>query len=251
MSGLKVERVSAGVVVLSIDRPPSNYFDIGLLGALADACRVAAEDGARALLLRSTGKTFCAGADFGAAGNVELNPEALYVEAVRLFRRDLPMVAQVQGAAVGGGAGLALAADLRVVSDRSRFAVNFVKIGIHHGFGLTETLPHAVGQQRATDLLLTGRRIDGAEACRIGLADRIVSADRLDDAALELAEELAAAAPLAVRAVRRTMADNLADRVAEAVVREAAEQRALFQTEDFREGVAAVAQRRPGDFRGR
>lgn len=251
MSGLGVERVSDGVVVLTIDRPPSNFFDIDLLVHLADACQAAADDGARALLLRSTGKVFCAGADFGSAGDVELNPEALYVEAVRLFRRELPMVAQVQGAAIGGGTGLALAADLRVVSDRARFAVNFVQIGIHHGFGLTETLPRAVGVQRASDLLLTGRRVDGAEAHRIGLADRLVPAKALDEAALQLAEEVASAAPLAVRAVRRTMLADLADRVAVAVAREASEQRVLFETEDFREGVAAVAQRRLGRFQGR
>lgn len=249
--GLLTERISEHVTVLTIDRPDNNFFDLDLLAGLADACEEAARDGARALVLRSTGRVFCAGADFGESGDVELNPEALYREAVRLFRRSLPMVAEVQGAAIGGGAGLALAADFRVVSPRARFGVNFAHLGIHHGFGLSVTLPRAVGEQRALDLLLTGRRIDGEEAHRIGLADRLVDPEDLQATAVALAEEIAAGAPLAVRAIRTTMLGDLADQVEKAVVHEAAEQRVLFRTEDFREGVRAVGERRPGRFLGR
>lgn len=251
MSDLIVEQVSPYVISLTVDRSPHNFFDLSLLARLADAAEEASVSGARVLLLRSSGDVFCAGADFGASGDVELDPEGLYTQAVRLFRRELPMVAQVQGAAIGGGAGLALAADFRVVSPRARFAVNFVQIGIHHGFGLTETLPRVVGEQAALDLLLTGRRIDGKEAFRLGLADRLADAGDLPEVALALAEQVASGAPLASRAIRRTMTGGLADRVAQAVVREATEQRVLFATDDFGEGVRAVAERRAGNFVGR
>ncbi len=249
--GLHIERKNDHVTVLTLDRPPHNFFDRALVAEIADACEQAEHDGARALVLRGAGRAFCAGADFGASGDVELDPESLYREAVRLFRRSLPMVAEVHGAAIGGGTGLALAADLRVVSPEARFAVNFAQLGIHHGFGLTVTLPRAVGEQKALDLLLTGRRIDGREAYRIGLADRLAEADDLPDAALELAGRIAEGAPLAVRSIRRTMRGSLADEVERAISGEAREQRVLFGTEDFHEGVRAVAERRPGRFTGR
>jgi enoyl-CoA hydratase/carnithine racemase len=247
-AGLHVERTEENVAVLTIDRPPANFFDQTLLVAIAEASDAAAAEGARAIVLRSVGKVFCAGADFGATRHDELDPEGLYEQAAQLFRRSLPMVAAVHGAAIGGGVGLALAADFRVASPEARFGVNFAQIGIHHGFGLTVTLPKAVGEQAALDLLLSGRRIDGTEAYRIGLVDRLAPAGQATDVALELAREIAAAAPLAVRAIRATMLDGLATRVVAAMQHEAREQRILFETEDFREGVAAVAERRPGRF---
>jgi enoyl-CoA hydratase/carnithine racemase len=99
----------------------------------------------------------------------------------------LPVVAAVQGAAIGGGLGLAMAADLRVASPESRFAANFSLLGFHHGFGLTVTLPLAVGHQAALDLLYTGRRIDGTTAHRLGLCDTLVPPDQLRARATELA----------------------------------------------------------------
>ena len=151
----------------------------------------------------------------------------------------------------GGGLGLACAADFRVASPQSRFSANFARIGLHHGFGLSATLPAIVGQQRATDLLYTGRRIGGEEAERIGLADRLAEPDDLRGAALAFAGELASAAPLAVRAIRATMRAGIADRVRAATDAELAEQRKLWPTEDFAEGVRAAAERRPGKFAGR
>src|SRR5215475_9905172 len=211
-----VETVTIGDVTASlsgfvgtaqINRPPNNFFDAELIGSLADSYEWLEAHGARAIVLASAGKNFCAGADFtgrSAAGRVDGGGGAgeLYAQALRLFEAPLPVVAAVQGAAVGGGLGLACAADFRVASPQSRFSVNFAMIGLHHGFALTVTLPPIVGQQRATELLYTGKRIGGEEAARIGLADRLVDAGELRAAARELAAEIAAAAPLAVRAIR-------------------------------------------------
>ncbi len=134
------------------------------------------------------------------------------------------MVAAVQGAAIGGGLGLALVADFRVASPESRWSANFARLGFHQGFGLTVTLPAIVGQQKALELFYTGRRIDGAEAHRIGLADYLVPMEQLRDKARELALEIAESGPLAVRSIRRTMRRGLADRIRIATDHELVEQ---------------------------
>jgi len=160
-------------------------------------------------------------------------------------------VAAIQGSAVGGGLGLALVADFRVVSPEARFAANFTKLGIHPGFGLTYTLPRLIGPQRASLMFYTGRRIPGEQAVEWGLADVLAQADRLRDTAKDLAREIAESAPLAVRSTRATMRRGLADAVRAQTDHEFAEQSWLIRTEDHQEGVRAVAERRPGRFQGR
>src|SRR3954469_17161504 len=180
----------------------------------------------------------------------------LYDEAVRMFAARTPVVAAVQGAAIGGGLGVGPGAAMagggggarspafRVASPETRFAANFARLGFHHGFGITVTLPEVVGRQAALDLLYTGRRVKGDEAHAIGLADRLVEADRLRDEATALARELAASAPLAVRSIRETMRGHLAEAARTATQREREEPERLSATEDFQEGVRAVAERR-------
>jgi enoyl-CoA hydratase/carnithine racemase len=175
----------------------------------------------------------------------------LYREALRLFAAATPVVAAVQGAAVGGGLGLALSADFRVASPGSRFSANFARLGFHHGFGLSVTLPALAGQQTALDLLLTGRRVPGEEALALGLCDRLAEDDEVRPAAQALAAELARSAPLAVRSIRATLRAGLIERVQAALEREASEQDRLRDTADFREGVAASLERRTPRFEGR
>jgi len=247
--------ISALVGTAEINRPPNNFFDADLIGSLADCYRWLQAEGARAIVLASAGKNFCAGADFtgrSTAGRVNSGGGAgeLYEQALRLFEAPLPVVAAVQGAAVGGGLGLACAADFRIASPESRFSANFAMIGLHQGFGLTVTLPAIVGQQRATELLYTGKRIKGEEAKAFGLADRLVDTRELRGAAQDLAAEIASAAPLAVRAIRTTMRDGLADRIRAATARELAEQQKLWPTADFAEGVKAASERRAPNFTG-
>jgi enoyl-CoA hydratase/carnithine racemase len=251
LSDVTVEKGDDLVAVVEIHRPPENYFDAALIEDLADAYeRLDADDGCRAILLCSEGKHFCAGARLGAGGG-ERETHSLYEHGARMLAAGKPVVAAVQGAAVGGGLGLALSADLRVASPESRFSANFSRLGFHHGFGLTVALPEVAGQQVAYDLLYTSRRVRGEEAHALRLCDRLVEAGRVRDEARALAAEIAGAGPLAIRAIRATMRAGLVERFRAATEREAAEQARLAATEDFREGVAATAERRAPRFAGR
>lgn len=250
-----VETAPEHVAVVSFERAPHNYFTPELIGSLAGVLEDFAGDGrTRAVVLRGEGRHFCAGADFrssrgNSAGDAgDLDVEALYRHAIRMFAQPLPVVAQLQGAVIGGGLGLALAADFRVAAEETRLAANFAKLGIHQGFGLSVTLPRLVGEQRALDLLLTGRSVRAPEALSLGLIDAVAPAQEVSAAAVAKAAELAANAPLAVRAIRRTLREGLVDQIREAVGRESAEQGKLFRTADFREGVAAAAERRTPSF---
>jgi len=241
----------AHVATVEIHRPPANYFDASLIRQLGDAYeKIDATASCRAIVLCSEGKHFCAGANLGSASGAADEPRSLYREALRLFAAATPVVAAVQGAAVGGGLGLALSADFRVASPGSRFSANFARLGFHHGFGLSVTLPALAGQQTALDLLLTGRRVPGEEALSLGLCDRLVEDNEVRVAAHAFAVELARSAPLAVQSIRATLRAGLVERVEAALEREASEQDRLRETEDFREGVTASLERRMPRFNG-
>lgn len=247
--------LDAMVGVVEIRRPPHNFFDIHLIENIAAAFdQLSADPSCRAIVLASAGKSFCAGADFSPAGAKAREAGSggkLYRAAVRLFECAKPIVAAIQGSAIGGGLGLALVADFRVVAPEARFSPNFVKLGIHPGFGTTVTLPRLIGVQKASLMFYTGRRIDGETAVEWGLADSLVPAKNLREGALTLAREIAENAPLAVASTRATMRKDLAALVRAQTEHELAEQTALFSTQDYREGVRAVAERRPGQFVGR
>jgi enoyl-CoA hydratase/carnithine racemase len=252
LSDVTVALDDAHVATVEIHRPPANYFDAALIRELGDAYEtVDATPACRAIVLCSEGKHFCAGANFGAVSSPADEPRSLYREALRLFAARTPVVAAVQGAAVGGGLGLALSADFRVASPGSRFSANFARLGFHHGFGLSVTLPALAGQQTALEMLLTGRRVPGEEALSLGLCDRLVEDNEVRLAARALAAELAGSAPLAVQSIRATLRGGLFERVQAALEREASEQDRLRGTEDFREGVTASLERRTPRFQGR
>jgi enoyl-CoA hydratase/carnithine racemase len=248
------------VATVEMRRPPHNFFDSDLVGEIGDAFeRLDADPACRAIVFAAEGRSFCAGADFSqrmetgtvAEGSRSAAGRHLYKEAIRLFRTRKPIVAAVHGAAVGGGLGLALVADFRVTCQEARFSANFNRLGFHPGFGLTATLPRLVGVQQAALLFYTGRRIPGDEAVRIGLADLLVPQADIRGAATALALEIGQSAPLAVVATRETMRRGLIDAVEAATERELVEQDWLRRTEDFKEGVKAMAERRLPDFAGR
>lgn len=251
------------IMTVEIQRPPQNFFDFSLIGQIADAFAQADEDpNCRAIVLASQGKHFCAGANFGSgkddSGSRDFTEEGfrnttgiLYRNAARLFANTKPVVGAIQGAAIGGGLGLALVPDFRVACPEARFAANFVKLGIHQGFGISVTLPRIVGHQAASMMLLTGRRITGEEALAMGLVDVLTDQQSLRAEATKLAREIAENAPLAVKSVRATLRGELSAAVAKATEHELKEQQWLRATEDAQEGIRSVAERRPGNFKAK
>ena len=221
-------------------------------------------DGARAGVICSDGKSFCAGAQFGgndgaraknfgnfvnADENSDIGP--FYEAALRLYGVSIPLVAAVHGPAVGAGFGLALACDLRVICPETFMATNFVRLGIHPGFGISLVLPELLGAAKAADILLTGRRISGSECFEMGLANRLVAQDQVRPTAMALATEIASAAPLAVQSTRKTLRGDLAARVRSRLAHERQTQNWLATTSDAEEGIAAMLAKCDPEFSGK
>ena len=245
--------VQGHTAFIKINRPPNNYFDSNLISQIADFLEEQDRNvDCRSIILHSEGKHFCAGADFTKSSfkNESDAYADLYDQAVRLFRTTKPIIAVIQGAAVGGGLGVALAADFRVACPESRFSANFSKLGFHQGFGTTITLPRVVGVQKAKWMLLTSARLKGEEAYEIGLADYLVEKDNLMEKALELAAEINSAGPLGVQAIRFTVNEGIADEIEKIVKWELSEQDRLRETADFKEGIKASLERKEPNFKG-
>jgi enoyl-CoA hydratase/carnithine racemase len=223
------------VATVEIHRPPNNFFDYDLIREIADTYQTLDDE------------TDCRW------GQEQLDNQArqLYVEAVRVFSGRKPVVAAVHGAAIGGGLGLALSADFRVTCAEARFSANFARLGFHQGFGLSVTLPRLVGNTKASLMLFTGRRVKGDEAVAMGLADELVTQSEVRERAQGLAREIAGSAPLAVQSIRATLRAGLAEEIARITDHELAQQSSLRTSDDFREGIVAMAERREPDFKGR
>ena len=239
---------------IKINRPPNNYFDASLIESIADILdNLDKEIMCRSIILYSEGKNFCAGADFSKSNFIQGENiyENLYKQALRLFKTSKPIIAIVQGAAIGGGLGLALSADFRITCKEARFSANFGKLGFHQGFGTSVTLPRIIGNQQAKLLLLTSRRINGEEAYKIGLADIITDKNLLMEKAEELANEINTSGPLGIMAIRNTLNDGLVEEISKIVIKEAYEQNRLRGTKDFKEGINASINRREANFTGK
>ena len=238
---------------IKINRPPNNYFDASLIESIADILdKLDKEIICRSIILYSEGKNFCAGADFSKSNFIEGENiyENLYKQALRLFKTSKPIIAIVQGAAIGGGLGLALSADFRITCKEARFSANFGKLGFHQGFGTSVTLPRIIGNQQAKLLLLTSRRINGEEAYKIGLADIMTDKNLLMEKAEELANEINTSGPLGIMSIRNTLNDGLVEEISKVVIKEAYEQNRLRSTKDFKEGINASINRREANFTG-
>ncbi len=258
-------RISDHVAVLTLNREAErNAMTPELLDAFSD--RVSALRGdalVRVVVVTGTGRHFCTGADFrtsaellarsgfeGAAGRRE-SAKKIYSSFLSLLDLDVPVIAAVNGHAIGGGLGLALVADVRVVSAEAKLGANFVRLGLHPGMAVTYFLPRLVGVERAAELLFTGRIVTGAEAAAMGLAGHAVASADVLPRAMALAAEMAAAAPYAVRLTKRSLYAGLGYDARAAVELEAYAQALCADTEDVREGISALLEKREPVFRGR
>ncbi len=246
-----------GEIVL--DRPDNrNSMTPELLAAFAEASAVARADrDVRCVIVRGEGSCFSAGADFKATlqlDEVGLPHErsfAMYRPFLSLLDLEVPVVGALNGHAVGGGFGLALVCDLRIANRDARYGANFVRLGLHSGMAISYLLPRLVGLPRASELLYTGRLVDGAEAERMGLVNRAVTADEVLPEARALAREIAANAPLVVRTTKQAIVRGLAWDAKTAARLEAPIQAESLRTEDAREGMAALLEKRVPNFHGR
>jgi enoyl-CoA hydratase/carnithine racemase len=218
----------------------------------------------RCIILTGAGRAFCAGLDLGSqAGKTESlgvldNTEANMVEfnirdtpPIVLHGIDTPVVCALNGGAAGYGFDIALGCDIRIASDTAKMAPGFAKRGILPESGGTWLLPRIVGYARAAEIAFTGRTLSAQECVELGLVNETVPAEQLMDRAREMAGEIAANAPLAVRAIKRMMRAAETETFEQNVHHVFLQLLPLFRTQDFKEGVAAFIEKRQPDFKGR
>ena len=250
-----------GVLVVTLDRPTANAVDVGTSHALYDAfARLEDDPGLRVGIVTGAGERFfSAGWDLKAAAEGEAvdadHGPGGFAGLTELFDRSKPVIAAVNGLALGGGLELALAADLMVVADHAELALPEVRVGLVADSGGLLRLPRRRPEAVARELLLTGRRMTAEEAGRWGLANRVVPADDVMEAALDLAGQIEAGAPLAVAAIQEVLSATAGLDVRDAFARmrsgDLAAYTRMLGSADAVEGPRAFAEKRPPEWRGR
>lgn len=248
------------VAVITLNRPERlNTISGTMLDELSVALVAADRDPAvRAVVLTGAGRGFCAGLDLGdqssgsgldigaRAGELALRDAPPIV----LHGVDVPTIAALNGGAAGYGMDLALGCDIRIASERAKLAPAFTMRGVLPESGGTWLLPRLVGYSLAAEIFFTGETLEAGRLLELGLVSRVVPADDLMPAALELAERIAANAPLAVRAAKRMLRYGAEESFDAHVQRVFLQLLPLFRTKDFQEGMTSFLEKRPPDFQG-
>jgi 2-(1,2-epoxy-1,2-dihydrophenyl)acetyl-CoA isomerase len=270
------ERVGVGVEVvddggvrrITLDRPDKrNAMTLAMFEAVTDAVEGAvADDAVRVVVIRGRGDHFCAGAEIGTGGrtdgaekpakprtghlqrNLRVSPHRMIRT---LFEAEIPIVTGVQGYAAGIGNALALAGDHVVAARSAQFWVPFVARGFTPDSGTTFLLPRLIGVVRAKEMILRGRRVDGALAADWGLVSQAVDDDALDAAVEEVVQEFAHAPTVALSLAKQLVHRGLTGDLADALEREALTEELAVRSDDFKEGMRAFAQHRDPDYQGR
>jgi enoyl-CoA hydratase/carnithine racemase len=249
--------VSDGIATIRLDRPPMNALNTEVQeGLRAAAAQAAAAAEVSAVVVYGGEKVFAAGADIKEMADMSYPQMAARAGALSaafdaVARIHKPVVAAVTGFALGGGCELALACDWRVVAQDAKLGQPEIKLGIVPGAGGTQRLPRLIGPARAKDLIFTGRMVDAEEALRIGLADRVVPAAEVYDAAVAMVRQFVGGPAQALRVAKLAVDGGLDRDLAGGLVWESELFAALFATEDKREGMAAFVEKRPATFIGR
>lgn len=248
-----IERSVAGsVATITLNRPDKlNAFTGTMREDLLEALRACESDEAvRVVIITGAGRAFCAG------GDVEYMHALQQTDDVTSFRklldagRDIvlqiatmpkPVIAAVNGVAAGAGCNLALACDVRIVSDAAKFSESFVKIGLHPDWGGSWLLPRLVGRGRAMEMLATGRMVDAQEALQLRIADRVVAAAELARETETLAQSIAAASPIAIAGIKRALNASENNDLRAQLELEAEHQLACFLSDEAKEKIAKFA----------
>jgi enoyl-CoA hydratase/carnithine racemase len=241
------------VATVEFSAGPTNFLSMEVMQQLVATWDwLDVEAACRCIVLCSTGSVFCAGVNLTslAGAGPERSPEQIYLLALHLLKGRKPVIAAIQGAAVGAGLGLAMLADQRVIGPKARFNASFVRLGFNAGFGLTATLPHAIGARLASRMMLTGQPIDAQEAMRLGLADEAAEDDGVRAAAQARARVIAGNAPRVVQDMRQSLRGPLIEDFRKAIAHEWALQRLHMSMNDCREGIAAMLAKRDPIFTG-
>ncbi len=245
------------IALLRLERPPVNALSAAVLRQLrgaTEALRGRAD--VRAVVLTGAGKAFVGGADIAemhrmdaaAARDYSVLGQAAFLALERLPQ---PVIAAVNGYALGGGCELALACDIRLAAERAVFGLPEVGLGVLPGFGGTQRLPRLVGPGKAAEMIFTGEPLDAAAALRIGLVNRVVGAEELVPEALRLAGLIATRSPVAVRLAKKALRVGAAVDLQSGTALEAELLAHCFATEDQKEGMEAFLQKRKPEFKGR
>ena len=258
---LVLETRENNVISLALNRPGRlNALNVELGVALAGAlCRVGKDPEVRCVVLTGSGRAFCSGGDLVLLRSARSNNAGHELKdllragteiILAIADSPVPVLASVNGPAAGAGMNLALACDLRIASDQASFGQNFAKVGLFPDFGGTYLLPRLVGPARAAEMFYTGEMITAAQAERLGIVNRVVPHERLAEETRGMAGRLAAAPPLAVRAVRRTLFGAERGALERALEAEGRRQAECFQSEDCAEGLNAFFEKRLPRFHG-
>ena len=264
MADVLREEIRPGVALVTLNRPDKlNALSWDLVDELhATLDEIGRDNSLRVVVLTGAGRGFCAGLDLGSTTGSSLSKglsgvaggmrsqEHIADLMLHLRRIPQPVIAAVNGVAVGGGLALALYSDIRIAAASARFGVQFIRVGLSGcDVGVSYALPRIVGASHAFELSLTGRIIDAAEAARIGLVSRVVPDDTLLDVALETADAILANSPFGVVMTKEVLWANLSAPSAEsAIALENRTQILASQSGDFVEAIAAFAEKRPPDF---
>ncbi|HOO89278.1 MAG TPA: enoyl-CoA hydratase/isomerase family protein [Syntrophales bacterium] len=247
------------IAQITLNRPENrNSMDRETMPAFLEAInRVENDSNLRCLIITGTGSSFCAGADFksGLVDDRGPLPHETLLEIYGPFLKiqgiKIPTIAAMNGHAVGGGLGLALICDIRIANMNSKYGANFARLGLHTGMAISYMLPRIVGMPVANELLFTGRLIDGKTAAAVGLANYAVHKEEISEKAWELAREIAACAPAAVRMIKRSIHRGSDWNPAGAAEMEAHCQSRTFEMDDAGEGIRALLEKREPVFIGK
>lgn len=249
------------IAQITLNRPENrNSMTNDVLEGLRDAVGQARRDpDLRCVIITGSGKSFCAGADFKSQvqrddGRAVLPHErsfAMYQPFLSVLDIPVPTIGALNGHAIGGGLGLAIVCDIRVANRQAKYGANFTKLGLHPGMATTYILPRLVGMPRAAELIFTGRIVSGDEAAQLGIANHAVDADKVLEKSREIAREIASCAPIAVRMAKRSFYRHLEYDPVSAAEFEAHAQSRTLDTEDSREGIQALLEKRTPDFQNR